>query len=142
LDWIVQVSSAGPGACAIRTTSYCSIAASGAIFGILGALLAAHLRTGETFPSSVLRPLRNSTLIFVSYALLNGLQTKGIDNVAHLGGLTSVRTHVEFRSDAFVAVQGEDEASLPCESYSATSIRLKHIAMHHIRATAMDIAAH
>jgi membrane associated rhomboid family serine protease len=66
-----------------------SAGASGAIFGILGALLAAHLRTGETFPSSALRPLRNSTLIFASYALLNGLQHTGIDNAAHLGGLTS-----------------------------------------------------
>jgi rhomboid protease GluP len=65
-----------------------SAGASGAIFGILGALLAAQLRTGESFPSSVLRPLRNSTLVFAGYALLNGLQTKGIDNAAHLGGLT------------------------------------------------------
>jgi hypothetical protein len=49
-----------------------------------------------------------------------------------------MRTHVEFRSDAFVAVPGEDEVSLPCESYSARSIRLKHIAMHHICPTAME----
>jgi rhomboid protease GluP len=66
-----------------------SAGASGAIFGILGALLAAHLRNRKTMPSSVLQPLRNSTLIFVGYALLNGLQTKGIDNAAHLGGLTA-----------------------------------------------------
>ncbi len=66
-----------------------SAGASGAIFGVLGALLAAHLRTGETFPSSVLRPLRNSTLIFAGYALLSGLQHEGIDNAAHLGGLAA-----------------------------------------------------
>jgi rhomboid protease GluP len=66
-----------------------SAGASGAIFGILGALLAAHLRNRKTMPSSVLRPLRNSTLVFVGYALLNGFTTKGIDVAAHLGGLTA-----------------------------------------------------
>jgi hypothetical protein len=40
-------------------------------------------------PSSVLRPLRNSTLIFVGYALLNGFTMTGIDVAAHLGGLTT-----------------------------------------------------
>jgi rhomboid protease GluP len=66
-----------------------SAGASGAIFGILGALLAAQVRTGKTFPSSVVRPLRNSTLVFVCYALLSGFTTKGIDDAAHLGGLAA-----------------------------------------------------
>jgi len=66
-----------------------SAGASGAIFGILGALLAAHLRIGSTFPTSVVRPLRNSTLVFVCYALLNGLASKGVDDAAHLGGLAA-----------------------------------------------------
>jgi rhomboid protease GluP len=64
-----------------------SAGASGAIFGILGALLAAHLRNRKTMPNSVLQPLRNSTLVFVGYALLNGFTTTGIDVAAHLGGL-------------------------------------------------------
>ena len=66
-----------------------SAGASGAIFGILGALLAAHLRNKKTMPSSVLQPLRTSTLVFVGYALLNGFTTTGIDVAAHLGGLTA-----------------------------------------------------
>jgi rhomboid protease GluP len=66
-----------------------SAGASGAIFGILGALLAAQMRAGETFPSSVVRPLRNLTLVFTGYALFVGFTSKGIDNAAHLGGLTS-----------------------------------------------------
>jgi rhomboid protease GluP len=66
-----------------------SAGASGAIFGILGALLAAQVRTGRTFPSSVVSPLRNSTLVFVGYALFNGLATKGVDEAAHLGGLAA-----------------------------------------------------
>ena len=66
-----------------------SAGASGAIFGILGALLAAHLRNRKTISSSVLQPLRNSTLIFVGYSLLNGFNTTGIDVAAHLGGLTA-----------------------------------------------------
>jgi len=66
-----------------------SAGASGAIFGILGALLAAHLRNRKTMPSSVLQPLRTSTLVFVGYTLLNGFTTTGIDVAAHLGGLTA-----------------------------------------------------
>jgi rhomboid protease GluP len=66
-----------------------SAGASGAIFGILGALLAAHLRNRKTMPGGVLHPLRNSTLIFVGYALLNSFTTTGIDVAAHLGGLTA-----------------------------------------------------
>jgi rhomboid protease GluP len=66
-----------------------SAGASGAIFGILGALLAAHLRNRKTMPSSVLQPLRTSTLVFVGYALFNGFTTTGIDVAAHLGGLTA-----------------------------------------------------
>lgn len=66
-----------------------SAGASGAIFGILGALLAAQLRAGETFPSSVVRPLRNLTLAFTGYALFVGFTSKGIDSAAHLGGLAT-----------------------------------------------------
>jgi rhomboid protease GluP len=64
-----------------------SAGASGAIFGILGALLAAQLRAGKAFPSNLVRPLRNSTIIFTSCALLAGFTYKGIDDAAHIGGL-------------------------------------------------------
>lgn len=65
-----------------------SAGASGAIFGILGALLAAQLRAGDTFPVDILRPIRNTTLVFLGWAAYAGFKYKGIDFAAHLGGLT------------------------------------------------------
>ena len=66
-----------------------SAGASGAIFGILGALLAAQLRAGASFPSNISRPIRYSTLVFLGWALYASLTYKGVDYAAHLGGLTS-----------------------------------------------------
>ncbi|HEY2779383.1 MAG TPA: rhomboid family intramembrane serine protease [Steroidobacteraceae bacterium] len=66
-----------------------SLGASGAILGVLGALLAAQLRAGDTFPQNIVRPLRNSTLIFTAYCLINGFTSTGVDNAAHLGGLAT-----------------------------------------------------
>jgi hypothetical protein len=60
--------------------------ASGAIFGVLGALLAFFLRGEEGVPKSVLRAQRNSAALYIAYSLLNGARM-GIDNAAHLGGL-------------------------------------------------------
>jgi rhomboid protease GluP len=64
-----------------------SAGASGAILGILGAMLAAQLRSGESFPSNIVRPLRDTTLVFLGWTLYAGFTTNGIDNAAHLGGL-------------------------------------------------------
>jgi rhomboid protease GluP len=63
--------------------------ASGAILGIMGALLAAQLRAGETFPSNIVRPLRSTTLMFLAWTLYTGFASTGVDNAAHLGGLAS-----------------------------------------------------
>jgi rhomboid protease GluP len=63
--------------------------ASGAIFGILGALVAAQLRAGETFPIDILRPIRATTLVYVGLSLYAGFKSQGIDNAAHLGGLAA-----------------------------------------------------
>ena len=66
-----------------------SAGASGAIFGILGTLLAAQFRVGDTFPVDILRPLRSSTLLFLGLSLYAGFRYEGIDNAAHLGGAAS-----------------------------------------------------
>ncbi len=63
--------------------------ASGAILGILGALLAVQLSVGKTFPIRILRPIRNYTLVYTGYALLAGLVSQGVDNAAHVGGLAA-----------------------------------------------------
>jgi membrane associated rhomboid family serine protease len=63
--------------------------ASGAIFGVLGALLAYFLRTDSGVPISVLKAQRNAAAIFIAYSLLNAVRVRGIDNAAHLGGLAA-----------------------------------------------------
>ncbi len=63
-----------------------SAGASGAIFGILGALLAAQLRAGDSFPVDILRPIRSVTVLFLGLSLYAGFKYRGIDNAAHLGG--------------------------------------------------------
>ena len=66
-----------------------SAGASGAIFGIYGALLAAMFRGRNTIPRGVLTPLRRSVIIFTLYALTLGFIAKGVDNGAHVGGLAA-----------------------------------------------------
>jgi len=63
--------------------------ASGAIFGILGALFAYFLRTDTGVPKSVLVAQRNTAGIFIVVSILNAARFPGIDNAAHLGGLAA-----------------------------------------------------
>jgi len=63
--------------------------ASGAIFGVLGALLAFFARRDRGIPASVIKAQLTSTGIFVAYSLLNAARFQGIDNAAHIGGLIS-----------------------------------------------------
>jgi membrane associated rhomboid family serine protease len=63
--------------------------ASGAIFGILGALLAVYWRKKRTLPFTVVRSERTAVLMFASFAFLGGFLYKGVDNAAHLGGLVT-----------------------------------------------------
>jgi rhomboid protease GluP len=66
-----------------------SAGASGAIFGVYGALLAIYLRSGHTIPLPVLRSQRSSATAFVLYNLLFGLLLPQVDNAAHIGGLVA-----------------------------------------------------
>jgi len=64
-----------------------SVGASGAVFGVFGALLAYTTRQRGSIPQAFMNRLRISTSIFVSYSLFYGFAASGIDNAAHLGGL-------------------------------------------------------
>lgn len=64
-----------------------SAGASGAIFGVLGGLLAFVVRPGNKVPRQLVNEHRNSTAAFVLYSLFYGFAHGGIDNAAHLGGL-------------------------------------------------------
>ena len=61
--------------------------ASGAVFGVFGALLAYMTVQRGSIPPSTLNHLRVSTSTFVVYSLFYGFVQSGIDNAAHLGGL-------------------------------------------------------
>lgn len=64
-----------------------SAGASGAVFGIYGALLGYLLREKQGMPAGVFRPMLQSTLMFAGYNLLFGFMHPNVDNAAHLGGL-------------------------------------------------------
>lgn len=64
-----------------------SAGASGAVFGVYGALAAFVLREPGSVPKSVLKSLTVSTLAFVVYSIAFGAVVSGIDNAAHAGGL-------------------------------------------------------
>jgi len=63
-----------------------SAGASGAVFGVYGAILGFMLRERQGLPKFVVQSLTRSTLLFAGYNIFFGLSIKGIDNSAHLGG--------------------------------------------------------
>ncbi len=64
-----------------------SAGASGAIFGVIGGLLAFMVNPRTRIPARVAAAHRNSAGIFILYNLINGFALAGIDNAAHIGGL-------------------------------------------------------
>jgi rhomboid protease GluP len=64
-----------------------SAGASGAIFGLYGALLGYLLREKQGLPRLVFKPMLRSTLLFTALNVLLGATRPGIDNACHLGGL-------------------------------------------------------
>jgi rhomboid protease GluP len=66
-----------------------SAGASGAVFGVVGALLGFVAFRRDTVPAAVLKQLRNSMAAFLIYNVLFGMMASGIDMAAHLGGLAA-----------------------------------------------------
>lgn len=64
-----------------------SVGASGAVFGVLGALLAGVWQHRARVPRSVVTQLLASQGLFVAVSLAQGFTRSGIDNAAHVGGL-------------------------------------------------------
>ncbi|MFM1988191.1 MAG: hypothetical protein RJA99_1148 [Pseudomonadota bacterium] len=64
-----------------------SIGASGAIFGVVGCLLAAISTKANKLPPGLVASMRSSMLGFVGFSLFMGFTAGFIDNAAHLGGL-------------------------------------------------------
>jgi rhomboid protease GluP len=63
-----------------------SVGASGAIFGVFGALLGFALLDRRTMPPEVTRRLRNGGVLFLGLNVLIGLSVPHIDLAAHVGG--------------------------------------------------------
>jgi membrane associated rhomboid family serine protease len=64
-----------------------SVGASGAIFGVIAALLVDLRLRRDLLPRAVFRRMRSGLLSFLGFSLFAGLALPGIDNAAHLGGL-------------------------------------------------------
>ncbi len=64
-----------------------SVGASGAVFGVLGALLAGVWQHRDRVPKSLVTQLLTSQGLFVVISLVQGFAREGIDNAAHVGGL-------------------------------------------------------
>jgi rhomboid protease GluP len=66
-----------------------SVGASGAIFGLAGALIAAFKLGEFSVPRAALQGTLRSLGVFVFYNLVFGAAMPGIDNAAHIGGLVT-----------------------------------------------------
>src|SRR3954453_6429744 len=66
-----------------------SVGASGAIFGLAGALVASFALGEFSLPSIAIRGTLRSLLVFVVFNLFFGSMFGGVDNAAHIGGLIS-----------------------------------------------------
>lgn len=76
-------------ACLIFTPGAVTAGASGAIFGLVGALIAS-LYLGEfSMPRALIQARLRSVAIFAAYSLIFGFVAGGISNAAHLGGLAA-----------------------------------------------------
>ncbi|WP_152032793.1 rhomboid family intramembrane serine protease [Ereboglobus luteus] len=63
-----------------------SAGASGAVFGVFGAILGYMLRMRSGLPATVYKPIMKSTATFAVYNIAFGAAVTGIDNAAHIGG--------------------------------------------------------
>ncbi|WP_137917376.1 rhomboid family intramembrane serine protease [Hydrogenophaga sp. 2FB] len=66
-----------------------SVGASGAVFGVLGALLVGVYQHRERVPKAMVTQLLTSQGVFVAIMLVQGFARSGIDNAAHVGGLVA-----------------------------------------------------
>lgn len=66
-----------------------SAGASGAIFGIAGALIASFKLGEFALPSAAIQGVMRSVLVFAGYNLVFGAISSRTDNAAHIGGLVS-----------------------------------------------------
>jgi len=64
-----------------------SVGASGAIFGIAGAMMVGMHQHKDKLPKTIGKQSIGGIALFIIFNLLNGFTKQGIDNAAHVGGL-------------------------------------------------------
>jgi len=64
-----------------------SVGASGAVFGVTGALLVGMLQHRDHLPKTISKQALSTMAFFILYSLAQGFAKPGIDNAAHVGGL-------------------------------------------------------
>ncbi|WP_313816650.1 rhomboid family intramembrane serine protease [Cupriavidus sp.] len=64
-----------------------SVGASGAVFGVGGALLAGVLRHRRLLPEGIHRQLTTDAAVMIGYSLVQGFLSTRVDNAGHVGGL-------------------------------------------------------
>jgi len=64
-----------------------SVGASGAVFGVTGALLVAVFQHRNKLPKTFSKQTMSGLSFFILYSLMQGFANRGIDNAAHVGGL-------------------------------------------------------
>jgi membrane associated rhomboid family serine protease/Flp pilus assembly protein TadD len=66
-----------------------SVGASGAIFGLAGALIASYYLGEFSMPAAAVRRTLTSVVVFVGYSLIFSAMSSRTDNAAHVGGLVT-----------------------------------------------------
>jgi membrane associated rhomboid family serine protease len=96
-----------------------SVGASGAIFGVVGALLAMLLNPAARIPKSIAFAYWPSTLLFVLVNLVSGMQSPFVDNAAHIGGLLG---GLAFGWLCVRPIEREQRSALPTRSIVASGL--------------------
>jgi len=108
-----------------------TVGASGAVFGLAGALLAAFKLGEFSIPREALSGTMRSLMIFVGFNLVFGFTMSGIDNAAHIGGLI---TGLVLGALIALFAPHQDHAPRRVAIFAAAALALTGVAMaltHH-----------
>lgn len=87
--WVATGLCAGAASLHFSGQTAISVGASGAVFGVLGALVASAWKYRDHLPELKRKQLWSGPAAFTMYALMHGFGNSHVDNAAHVGGLVS-----------------------------------------------------
>ncbi len=80
---------AGAAGSLVASPTAISVGASGAVFGVLGAVISFLATDRQLLTRGARRQLLTAVVAYGCYTLVNGFRSSGIDNAAHVGGLAA-----------------------------------------------------